>query len=87
MASEAGIFVVGGSAKFEGAVPLALVVISFFSGLEEEGWPKEARDLWPWLGLEVMGMVGGCDDMERAVGGAVLDEGSLKEKFGTGPAE
>ena len=45
LVSEAGLLVVGGSAKMVGAVPLALVVISFFSGLEEEGWLKEARDL------------------------------------------
>ena len=34
-----------------------------------------------------MGKVWGCGDMVRVVGDAVLDEGSLKEKFGTGPAE
>ena len=88
MASKAGILVVvGGSAKLEGAAPLAFVAISFFSGLEKEGWLREGCDLRPWMWLEVMGVVGGCDDMERAVGGAVFDEGSLKEKFGTGPAE
>ena len=33
------------------------------------------------------GEVGACDDMESVVGAAVLEEGSLKEKSGTGPAE
>ena len=41
MAFEAGILVVGGPAKLVGAEPLALVVMSFFSGLEKE----KARDL------------------------------------------
>jgi hypothetical protein len=37
--------------------------------------------------LEEEGEAGGCDDMERALGGAGPEEGSLKEKFGTGPTE
>ncbi len=87
LASRAGILEVGALAKLEGGVPLTFVVISFFSGLEVEGWLKEARDLWTGMGLEDMGEVGACDDMESVVGGAVPEEGSLKEKFETGPAE
>ena len=86
MASEAGILEVGGLAKLERGVPLTFVVISFFSGLEVEGWLIEAR-LWPLMGLDDAGEVGACDDMESVVGGAVFEEGSLKEKFVTDPAE
>ena len=78
---------VGGLAKLERGVPLAFVVISFFSGLEVEGWLKDTRDLWPLMRLEGAGEGGVCGDMESVAGGAVLEEGSLKEKFGTGPAE
>lgn len=43
--SEAGILEVRGLANMEGRIPLGLVIISFFSGLEVEGWLKEARGL------------------------------------------
>jgi len=71
----------------EGGVPLGLAVISFFNGLEVEGWLNEVRGLWPKIGLEAAESVGGCDIIEGVVDGAELEEGSLKEKFEIGPAE
>lgn len=71
----------------EGGAPLGLAVISFFSGLEVEGWPNEASGLWPRGGLEDVGEVEGCDIIEGVVDGAEIEEGSLKEKFEFNPTE
>ena len=39
------------------------------------------------MGFEDAGAVEGCDDVGRVVDGTELEDGSLKEKFETGPAE
>ena len=39
------------------------------------------------MGFEDEGAVEGCDDVGRVVEGTELEDGSLKEKFETGPAE
>ena len=85
LASEVGISEVSGLVNMKGGVPLGLAVISLLSGLDAEGWLKEVRGLWPWIGLEAGG-AGGCDVIER-VRGTGAGEGSLKEKFGTSPTE
>jgi hypothetical protein len=55
LVSEVGTLEGRGLAKMEGGAPLGLAVISFFSGLEVEGWLKEARGLWPKKGWKMWG--------------------------------
>jgi len=69
----------------EGGAPPGLAVISFFSGLEVEGWLNEARGLWPKMGIEDAGVVEGCDDVGRVVDGTELEDRSLKESLRLDP--
>jgi hypothetical protein len=74
-------------AKMEGGVPLGLAVISFFSGLEAEGWVNEVRGLWAKTVFEDAGEVESCDDVIGAGASAEVEVGNLKEKFGVGCVE